>query len=122
MELERYLKELRSVRGYIASSILTWTGDAIASDIVDPSINASLLATMCNDAFNSAHECVEKLGGGECLETVISMPVGTILLRCSGKASKSHIHVGCILAKNGNSALARMMIDKIAKQVAPLLG
>ena len=122
MDLERHLRELRSIKGYVASSILSWTGEALASDSVDTTMDAPLLSTMCNDVFNSAHECVEKLGSGECLETIINTPDASILLRCSGKAAKAHIHVGCILAKDGNAALARMMLEKIAKKVAPLLG
>ncbi len=122
MNLEAHLQELRSIKGYIASNILNWTGELIANDTVDASVDAALLSTMCNDVFNSAHECVEKTEMGECTETIINMPIASIILRCSGKASKTHIHVGCILSKDGNSALARMTIDKIAKKVSTLLG
>lgn len=120
MDLEKQLKELRSIKGYVASSILSWTGDALAADTVDATLDAPLLATMCNDVFNSAHECASRIDpGGECKETIVTTPTAVVILRCSGKSSRAHFHIGCILSKDGNQALARMMLDKLMKNVTP---
>jgi len=123
MDLESHLKDLRSIKGYMASNIMSWTGEAVAADTADPSRDPHMLAMVCNDIFNSAHECMEKLNpNDECLETIIHTRIASILMFCSGRAAKAHIHVSCILTKDGNTALAKMQIEKIANKVAPLLG
>ena len=122
MEFESHLNELRSIRGYLASNILNWTGEFLAQHTTDPSIDTTFLSALCNDVFNHAHSVVEKIDANqECTETLINMPFGTVILRCSGKSAKAHIHVGCIIVKDGNVALARMTVEKIAKTVSNLL-
>jgi len=122
MDLENLLQEFRTIRGYIASSILSKAGEEIASDLVDTSIDAALLSITYNDIFNMAHECVEKMGSGECTETNINTRDLLILMHCSGKATKVHFHLGCILAKDGNSVLAGMLLEKVMKKAAQHLG
>jgi len=125
MDLEVHLKELRVIKGYTASSILSAAGEALARDTTSasPNVDEALVAMLCNDVFGLSHECVERLDpSDECIEVDIITRDEVLILVCSGKAAKSHIHCACHLTRDGNVALARMMIDKLLKTVAPLLG
>ncbi len=122
MNLELLLKDLRSVKGYAGSGITTFTGEVIAGDSADPSLNLPLIAALTNDVLRSAHEVAEKFAGTDCEETFIHSTGGSVLMRCTGKRSKAHLHIGCVLKADGNTALARMTMEKIAAKAAESFG
>jgi len=121
MDLESVLKEYRSVKGYLGSGITTYTSDVIAGDVADPSINLPLIAALTNDVLMQVHEVAQKYANTTCEETHIFGTDIVVLMRCTGPHAKAHLHLGCVLKADGNTALARMLMEKIALKVVDMV-
>lgn len=122
MALETYLQELKGINGYLAAGIMTFTGEMLVSDTADPKIDLGMVGAMFNDIFRTAHEATKKIGLQACKETVITTPLGTIVMRCSGVDAKAHVHIVSILKADGNQALMKMQIDKMVPAIIDELG
>ena len=112
MALEDHLGEIKSVKGYLASGIMQHTGELLASDSAASNIDLGMVGATFNDIFRSAHEVCEKIGLEAAQEMVLNTPKGLIIMRCSGVASKAHVHLITILTSDGNQALAKMQMEK----------
>ncbi|MBI5544666.1 MAG: hypothetical protein HY901_12310 [Deltaproteobacteria bacterium] len=121
VNLDLQLKELKDIKGYKASGIMSFTGELLAADSVDGSIDLNLVGATFNDIFRSSHEVCEKIGMQACTEEMIHTPKGYVLMRCSGKNARAHVHLICILTDDGNQALARLNIDRITKKVTEVI-
>ena len=117
MSLETLLGELKSVKGYKASGIMTFTGEMLASDTRDNSIDLDVVGATFNDIFRGAHEASGKVGLKSAKETIIQTPNGTIIMFCSGVDSPVHFHVIAILDADGNQALAKLSLDKLMPKI-----
>ena len=117
MALESYLEKIKGIKGYKASGIMTFTGEILASDSVDPNIDLSFVGATFNDIFRSAHEASEKIGLKVCQETAINTPSGIIIMRCSGVKAKVHFHMIAIVAADGNQALVKMEMEKMIPNI-----
>lgn len=122
MALEALLGELKGINGYLASAILDSTGEALAADTTASNIDLDLVGVTSNDIFRAAHEAAGKVGFSATNELVVQTPHGVIVMMCTGVNSAVHIHVVCILAKDGNQALAKMTMHKIGPKVMAELG
>jgi len=122
MELEALLKDLRSVKGYVASGVATFTGELLAGDSVDPNLDLALTAAMTNDVLRHAHEGTAKFANSVCEETLIRSRTSWVAMRCTGLQAKAHLHICCVLTSDGNTALTRMMMEKIAVKAADIVG
>jgi len=121
MDLEALLKDLRNVKGYMASGIATSAGEVIARDIAAPSLNLTLITALTNDVMLQAHEVGQKYSGTVTEETMIHATKGSVLIRCTGAEAKAHLHVTCVLGADGNVSLARVLMKKIAAAAADAL-
>ena len=122
MALENHLEALKEIKGYMASGIMDYTGDLLASNTVDKKTDLGFVGATFNDIFRQAHAACEKIGLEACNETVITTPKGIILMRCSGVDSKPHIHVIGIMSLDGNHALMKMQIEKLVPAIIGELG
>jgi predicted regulator of Ras-like GTPase activity (Roadblock/LC7/MglB family) len=116
--LEGCLARLQTVKGYMASAIMTFRGELLASHSSVAQIDLQVVAKTFNDIFKTAHEASEKIGLGACLETVISTPKGTIIMHCSGVDALIHFHLLAIITSDGSLALAKMDLERMT---APIL-
>lgn len=108
-----YLNELRSIRGYRASGIMSFTGQILVSDSVDPQINLNAVGSAFNDTFLVAHEATAEVGLEAATEIFIETSRQWIAMICSGMEAKAHIHLLVILDKEGNLALIRITMEKL---------
>ena len=113
MALERFLEELKTVKGYKASAVMNFTGEILVSDSVDSNIDLAIVGATFNDIFRSAHEASQKIGLQACQETSIETPKGIIVMRCSGVDEKAHFHMIGILSTGGNQALMKLQMNKM---------
>jgi len=121
MALETLLQEMKGIKGYIASGIMAYTGELLVGDSTN-NIDLGLVGATFNDIFRSAHEVCEKIGLEATKEMVLFTPKGIVLMLCTGKKEKVHAHVITILTNDGNQALAKMTMEKLAPQVIKELG
>lgn len=117
MALENHLESFKSIKGYKASGIMTFTGEMLAVDSTDSKVDLDIVGATFNDIFRSAHEASNKIGLGACNETVITTPNGHIIMGCSGVQSKVHFHTIVVMDKDGNQALAKMTLEKMLPKV-----
>ncbi len=114
MSLEALLDEVKGVNGYVASAIMDFTGEMLASTSTSATIDLQVAGATFNDIFRSAHAAAGKVGFKSANDLVINTPEGPIVMMCTGVESKAHLHLITILAKDGNQALAKMAMHKIA--------
>lgn len=117
MSLDTLIEEIKTIKGFRAAGIMTYTGEMLASCSVDPKINLEILGATFNDIFRGGHEAAIKMGMGANEETLIMTPNGTVVMICSGVESKAHVHLIAIIDKEGNHALARMTLEKMAPRI-----
>jgi len=122
MALETILEDLKAIKGYKASGIMTFTGDVLANDSVDQKIDLALTGATFNDIFRSAHEASEKIGLEACKEATIHTPKGIVFMLCSGVQAKVHFHMIGILATDGNLALMKMSMEKLVPTITNEIG
>lgn len=114
MALETLLDELKAVNGYMASAIMDFTGELLASHSSSAAVDLQVAGATFNDIFRGAHAAAGKVGFKVATDLVINTPEGTITMMCTGVDAKVHLHLITILNKDGNQALAKMNMHKIA--------
>ncbi len=107
-----HLSELRDVKGYLASAIMTFNDATLATHTTVGGINLEATGVVFNDIFRNAHEAARKIGLETCKNMVITTPKGIIVMECSGVESAAHIHFIVILEAGGNQSLVRMNLQK----------
>ena len=121
MAIEQLLQGFRDVKGYKASAIMNFTGEALATDSVDPDVDLALVGATFNDIFRAAHEASTKIGLDATREAVFKTPKGLVIMQCSGVNSAVHIHLVVVLNADGNQALAKLKLDQtVPKAMAEL--
>ena len=117
MALESHLNDFKEVKGYIASGIMDFTGEILASHTTNPGVNLAATGAVFNDIFRGAHEASTKIGLETCRNLAITTPKGVIVMECSGANKSPHIHMIVILEEGGNQALAKMTISKLLPKI-----
>ncbi len=116
MSLETLLNEVKGVNGYMASAIMDFTGEILASHSSSTGVDLQVAGATFNDIFRGAHAAAGKVGFKAATDLVINTPEGTIVMMCTGVEQKAHLHLITILTKDGNQALAKVTMHKIAPQ------
>ncbi len=116
MALDPLLNEIKGVNGYMASAIMDFTGEMLASHSSSTSVDLRVAGATFNDIFRGAHTAAGKVGFKAATDLVINTPEGTIVMMCTGTEQKAHLHLITILGKDGNQALAKMSMHKIAPE------
>ncbi len=117
MNLESYLNDFKDIKGYLASGIMDFTGDLLASHSTNEAVDLGATGAVFNDILRSAHEASQKIGLEACKGLVITTPKGIVVMECSGTDATAHLHFIVVLEEGGNQALARVTMDKIIPQV-----
>ncbi len=117
MALEDHLQTLKDIKGYMASGIMSFTGEMFAHDSSDADFDLALVGATFNDIFRSAEEASTKIGLDYADEMTIETPRGDILMFSSGPNAKIRFHLIGVLSQDGNKALMNMQMKKL---VAPI--
>ncbi len=113
MDLQKYITELKGIRGYLASGILHYTGDLLIGDSTHE-LDLNMVSATFNDIFRMAHDVCVKIGLEATREMVLYTPKGIVVMLCSGSTDKVHVHLITIVSNDGNQALAKMTMERIA--------
>jgi CheY-like chemotaxis protein len=111
--LESILEKLRGIKGYKGSGIMDFTGETIALDSLDSSLDLASAGAVFNDIFRSAQESTATSGLRACNELTLKTQDCIIILCASGAESAVPFHLIAILDKDGNQALTKMQLAKI---------
>lgn len=122
MDLEAPLADIKTVKGYLATGIMQYTGELLAGHSLTENVNLAIVGATFNDIFRSAHEVCTKIGLESCREMVLYTPRGVVLMMCTGTKSKAHLHLITVLSSDGNQALAKMQMEKAGPALVNMLG
>jgi CheY-like chemotaxis protein/predicted regulator of Ras-like GTPase activity (Roadblock/LC7/MglB family) len=117
MSLDNFLNEFKSIKGYVASGVMDYTGELLAAHSTSDKVALEATGAVFNDIFRGAHEAAGKIGFKVCQKMVLTTPNGLIVMECSGVESAAHLHFIVILEEGGNQALVKVTLDKIVPQV-----
>jgi predicted regulator of Ras-like GTPase activity (Roadblock/LC7/MglB family) len=92
---------------------MNFTGETIAADSLDSSLDLASAGAVFNDVFRSAQESAEISGLHVCHELTLKTRDCIIILCSSGVESAVPFHLIAVLDKDGNQALTKMQLAKI---------
>ncbi len=113
MDLQKYVNELKGIRGYLAAGVMHYTGDLLVGD-ASGGIDLGLVSATFNDIFRQAHDVCLKIGLEAMRELVLYTPKGIVVMLCTGGSDNAHVHMITILSNDGNQALAKMTMERLA--------
>lgn len=117
MALEQHLQDFKEIKGYIASGIMDFTGEILASDSTNSHVDLAAVGAVFNDIFRTAHEASQKIGLEACRNLVLNTPKGIIVMECSGVDSARHVHMIAVLQEGGNQALVKVTIARVLPKI-----
>jgi predicted regulator of Ras-like GTPase activity (Roadblock/LC7/MglB family) len=113
--------EIRQIYGYVGAGISEYTGELLLFDKKTEDAKFEEAALIFNDVFRNSHTLSKQLelGTVEIMEVVTSN--SKIVMACSGENSSIHLHAFAVFSKDGNVALAKLMMPKILKKAVSKL-
>lgn len=122
MSMQAVVSEMKSIKGFVAAGIMQYTGELLVGESTSSSVDLALVGATFNDIFRSAHEVCQKIGLEATKEMVLYTPKGIVVMLCTGVKEKAHVHFITVLTNDGNQALAKMTMEKLAPAVMKELG
>jgi len=110
---ESIFDDIKQINGYLGVGISQYTGELLLFDKSDSDINLEETSVIFNDVFRDTHALSTKLSLGHTQIMEISTEKSKILMACSGEDSSVHLHLFAIFKKDGNVALAKMILPKV---------
>jgi len=110
---ESIFDDIKQINGYVGVGISQYTGELLLFDKANSKINLEETSIIFNDVFRDTHALSKKLSLGHTEIMEISTEKSKILMACSGENSPIHIHLFAIFKKDGNVALAKIILPKI---------
>ena len=112
MELEKRVKEIEGIKGYMGSAILNKTGEIINID-ESQAIDLAFSSSLFNDTFRVLNEASLDIGLTNLIRLEAQTDEGMVFLIYS-----NHKHtVFAIFDSKGNISLAKMVLAQLLKKV-----
>jgi len=122
IEFDEHMKKLRSVNGYLGSAILNFAGETLYLDEDNVGVDIAYSASVFNDAFRMISESSLDIGFAEASFVETKTYDGHVfLINSSGYENSeqfSRINIFSIFTDDGNVALAKMIIDRVSKNIS----
>ena len=122
INFEEAMKRLTKVNGYLGAAVLNYTGETLYVENEHTGTDIAYAATIFNDTFRTISETSLDIGFAEAASVETKTQDGHVMLVKS--AGEHHgnefakIDIFCIFRDDGNIALAKMVVDKIARQIS----
>ncbi len=122
VDFDEHMKKLRSVNGYLGSAILNFSGETLYLDEDNVGTDIAYSASVFNDAFRMISESSLDIGFAEASFVETKTYDGHVfLINSSGYENSeqfSRINIFSIFTDDGNVALAKMIIDRVSKNIS----
>ena len=122
INFEEKMQRLTKVNGYLGSAILNYTGETLYVENAHTGTDIAYAATIFNDTFRTINETSLDIGFSEASSVETRTQDGHVfLVKSAGEQHGNEyakIDLFCIFRDDGNIALAKMVIDKAAKQIS----
>ena len=120
VDFESKMEKLRKVNGYLASAILNYSGETLYIDEENTGTDVAFASAIFNDAFRAINEASLDIGFSDVSSLETKTEDGHVFLIKSASSTQSDnftkIDIFCIMRDDGNIALAKMVIEKLALQ------
>ncbi len=113
MNLKTHLETLSKVSGYLGAGVFTPTGELLEGTSMISGIHQELAGAAINDTLLHAQEMTRDIGMGNTDFIQIDTEMGTVLTRSYNNKVDKHFHVIMYLKKDGNIAMAKIMLSKV---------
>jgi len=113
--------DIKQIYGYLGVGISEYTGEILLYDNKTDATRLEEAGLLFNDIFRNTHSLSKQLELGqiETMELVASN--AKLVMACSGENSPMHLHAFAIFKKDGNIALAKLILPKILKKAVAKL-
>jgi len=122
IDFKKRIERLTKAKGYVGSAILNSDGEILYIEDSHTGTDVAYATTMLYDTLNSLNDISVELGFAETCFLETKTEDGHIFLiettssSCENESSK--VAVCCIFRDDGNITLAKMLINRIAKNIA----
>ncbi|BAF71584.1 hypothetical protein [Sulfurovum sp. NBC37-1] len=122
IDFNNAMKRLRVVNGYLGSAVLNYSGETLYIDNENTGTDIPYSASIFNDAYRMISESSLDVGFSEASSIEAKTLDGHVfLINSAGLLSDDNfakINVFAIFRDDGNVALAKMIMDKSAKNMS----
>jgi hypothetical protein len=122
IDFSHNMQKLQKVSGYLGSAILNYSGETLYIDNEHTGTDIAFAATIFNDTFRTISETSLDIGFSEAASVEAKTQDGHVfLVQSAGTHTQNEfakIDLFAIFRDDGNIALAKMLINKIAKEVS----
>jgi len=114
--------ELAKVNGYMGAILSDYTGEVLVSDSGKVKKGLDETSMRFNENFRDIHDITETLSLGSTQSMDIVADNATIVMACSGKDSRVHIHAFVIMEPGGSIGLAKIALKSLLTKASVELG
>ncbi|NDY41617.1 response regulator [Dissulfurirhabdus thermomarina] len=118
---ESLLEELRTVKGYVASAILSFTGELLVGHTFDKHLDLGLIGATLNDVFRSTDDACGRIGFETCETAAYTTPGGVLLMCGSAPGAEVRFHLMAVLKPDGNQALMKIKLRNLLPVITNML-
>jgi len=122
IDFDMQMKKLSKVNGYLGSAVLNYSGETLYIDEENTGTDIGYASAIFNDSFRQINEASLDVGFSDVTSFETKTEDGHVfLMKSAGSYSEdtySKIDIFCILRDDGNIALAKMILDKSAKNIS----
>jgi len=113
---ESIFEDIKQVYGYLGVGISEYTGEILLFDNKTDVKRLEEASLIFNDVFRNAHSLSKQLELGQVEVMELITTNYKLVMACSGEHSEVHLHIFALFAKDGNIALAKMILPRILKK------
>ncbi len=126
-KIEDVLEKFKDVEGFNAVGVFSPNGE-IAAQVNATGVKIDELGALANDVLLKSQKATEIMGVGRGQLVHIEAPKAHIIARCLNEATdfaastegRAHVHMVLTISKEGNLAMAKMKLESIIQEVAPM--
>jgi len=125
--MQEILSRAKDVDGFVAIGAFSPQGELLG-EVTTAGNQLAELGALANDVLLKAQKSTDIMGVGRGNQVHIEAPKANILVRClnentdfaATESGRAHLHMVYVLEKEGNIALAKMKLESIIQELAPL--
>jgi len=113
--------DIKQVYGYLGIGISEYTGEILLFDNKTDATKLEEAALIFNDVFRNMHSLSRQLEMGQVETMELITSNAKLLMACSGEHTSIHLHAFALFKRDGNVALAKLILPKILKKAVAKL-
>jgi predicted regulator of Ras-like GTPase activity (Roadblock/LC7/MglB family) len=110
---ETIFDDIKQINGYLGSGLSQFTGELLLHDYINENLKLEETLVTFNDVFRNSHSLSQHLSLGKLEIMELTTTDSKILMACSGENSPIHLHLFAVFKKDGNVALAKLIMPRI---------